>query len=205
MIRPMLLATAGLAVPMFVASAQIDIRITEVPYRETYAFFAVMLETGGSQPVLRMSDMVELPANQTGIGLRMQSAKARSIQFEIEMAYRKLDLAGTGAPDMSIGSVHLGGRLYPRTPQFGLGRNIGVRVMGAAAGGYAFDFADTTYDGGNAAGLDIRLSAGLAFSGRSDPSGLTAEVVYRPSKLSGLRYSVQPSWALRFGFLFGPD
>lgn len=153
--------------------------------------------------------MAKIATPQTGFGVRMQSAQDRNMQLEIQLAYRKLDLtsAGAGAQDMGLASFHLGGRIYPRLPQFGLGKNIGVRITGSALGGYTYDFADTTVsagDSGNAGGLDISLSAGLAFSGRTDPSGFMAEIVYRPSTLSGARFSVQPSWALRLGFVFGP-
>lgn len=202
-----LLAAAVLALPVSVASAQITVEITEVPYTQPYAFLGVFFETGGSQNVIRTSDMAEIATPQTGFGVRMQSARDRNIQLEIEVAYRKLDFTRTGDQDMGLASFHIGGRLYPRLPQFGLGNSIGVRVTASALGGYAYDFADTTVtagDSGNAGGLDVSLSAGLAFSGRTDPSGLMAEVVYRPNTLSGARFSVQPSWALRFGFVFGP-
>ena len=203
---PCLLASAVLALPVSVASAQIRVEITEVPYTAPYAFLGFFFETGGAQNVIRTSDMAEIATPQSGFGLRMHSARDRNVQLEFEFGYRKLDLtgAGAGAQDIGLMSFHLGGRLHPRFPQFGLGNNIAVRVTGSALGGYAFDMADTTYDGGNAGGMDIKMSAGLAFSGRTDPSALTAEVVYRQSKLTGARFSVQPSWALRFGFVFGP-
>ncbi len=200
----LLLAATALALPLSASSAQITVEITEVPYTQPYAFLGVFFETGGSQKVIRTSDQAEIATPQSGFGVRMTSARDRDVQLELGVGYRKLDLSSTGAQSIGLTSFFLGGRFHPRKPQFGLGDNIGVRVTGAALGGYAFDMADTTYDGGNVGGLDISMTAGLVFSGRTDPSGLTAEFVYRPSTLTGVRYSVKPSWALRIGFLFGP-
>jgi hypothetical protein len=204
-----LFVSAGLMVSASLASAQITVEITEVPYSRPYAFLGVHFETAGAQNVIRASDNSEILAPQTGFGIKMHGAKETNVQLEMAFGYRKIDLTSiAGAQSIGLGTFHIGGRLYPRYPIFGLGRNIGVRVTGSALGGYAFDFADSTVSGsgdsGHVGGLDVEMSAGLAFSGRTEPSGLTAEVVYRPTQLSGQRFSVKPSWALRFGFLFGP-
>lgn len=203
-----LMAVAALTLPVSLASAQIKIEITEVPYTQPYAFFGVHFETAGAQNVVRQTDKAEFLTPQTGFDLTMTSARERNVQLEFQFAYRKIDLSSiSGAQNVGLGSLHIGGRLYPRYPNFGLGNSIGVRFTGAALGGYAFDFADTTVssgDSGHIGGLDVQMSAGFAFSGRQDPSGLLAEVVYRPNTLTGQRFSVKPSWALRFGFLFGP-
>jgi hypothetical protein len=203
-----LLVSAALALPASLASAQITIEITEVPYTQPHAFLSVNFETAGAQNVIRASDKSEFLVPQTGFALSMFGAHDTNVQLEMAFAYRRLDLSSiSGAQNIGLGSFHIGGRLYPRYPTFGLGSSIAVRVTGSALGGYAFDFGDSTVTAGNSgivSGLDAQISAGLAFSGRSEPSGLTAEVVYRPTELSGQRFSVKPSWALRFGFLFGP-
>ena len=204
-----LFALAAVLVLASTASAQITVEITEVPYTKPHAFLGVHFETGGTQNVTRASDKAQFTTPQTGFGLRMTSARETNVQLEIAMDYRKLDLSAItpSAQNMGLGSFHIGGRLFPRYPMFGLGKSIGVRVTGAALGGYAFDFADTTVsagDSGIAGGLDVQMSAGLAFSGRTDPSGLTAELVYRPTELAGQRFSVKPGWALRLGFQFSP-
>ena len=204
-----LLALAALPLAS-VASAQITIEITEVPYQKPHAFLGVHFETGGSQNVVRASDKVQFATPQTGFGIRMTSARETNVQFEMAVGYRKLDLSAItpSAQNIGLGSFHLGGRLFPRYPIFGIGRNIGVRIVGAALGGYAYDFSDSTVtsgDSGNIGGLDVQVSGGFAFSGRTDPSGLTAEVVYHPTELSGARFSVKPGWALRIGFQFAPN
>jgi hypothetical protein len=204
---PSLLASVALVIPAL-AGAQITVEITEVPYSKPYAFLGLHFETGGAQNVIRTSDNNEFLVPQTGFGLNMFGAKDSNLQLEMQVAYRKLNLSSiSGAQNIGLGSFHIGGRLYPRYPMFGLGNSIGVRFIGSALGGYAFDFADSTVssgDSGVASGLDVQATAGLAFSGRTEPTGLTAELVYRPSELTGQRFSVKPSWALRFGFLFGP-
>ena len=192
------------------ASAQITVEITEVPYTKPHAFLGVHFETGGAQNVIRASDKAEFVTPQTGFGIRMTSARESNVQLELGVGYRKLDLSAItpSAQNIGLGSFHIGGRLFPRYPVFGLGKGIGVRIVGAAVGGYAFDFSDTTVTAGSsgaAGGLDVEMSAGLAFSGRTDPSGLTAEFVYRPTELSGERFSVKPGWAIRLGFQFAPN
>jgi hypothetical protein len=203
-----LVSIALAAMPLSLAGAQISVEITEVPYTKPYAFLGLHFETGGSQTVIRASDSKELIAPQTGFGLRMQSARPENVQLEFEVGYRRLDMTAFKAQNIGLGTFDIGGRFYPRYPTFGLGNSIGVRLTASALGGYAFDFADSTVSGsgdsGIIGGFDMRFSAGLAFSGRTDPSGITTEIVYRPSQLTGARYSLKPSWALRFGFLFGP-
>jgi hypothetical protein len=204
-----LLSLAAVSLLAPAASAQITVEITEVPYSRPYAFLGLHFETGGAQNVIRASDKAEIAVPQTGFGIRMTGARETNVQLEMSINFRKLDLSAItpNAQNMGLGSFHIGGRLFPRHPIFGIGRSIAVRPTGAALGGYAFDFSDSTVnagDSGAAKGLDVQVSAGLAFSGRTDPSGLTAEAVYRPTQLTGQRFSVKSGWSIRIGFQFSP-
>lgn len=211
-----LVALAAFVVPVSSGLAQYTVEITEVPYRETRAFMAVHYELSGVQNVERMSDARTLALPQVGFGIRMMSAKDRNIQGEFEIGYRRMDLkefqpASSDPQVIGVGTVHFGGRYYPRYPTFGLGRSIGVRVTASAAGGYGMDMSDNGYDNATSgathraiSGFDVRTTAGLVFSGRTDPSGVTAEVVYRPISMTGERFSMDPSWNVRLGFQFAP-
>jgi hypothetical protein len=212
----LLVALAAFVVPVSSGFAQYTVEITQVPYRETHAFMGVYYEMSGVQNVMRVSDSKSLALPQVGFGLRMMSAKDRNIQGEFEIAYRRMDMKGfqpasTDPQVIGVGSFLFGGRFYPRYPTFGLGKSIGVRVTASAAGGYGMDMSDNGYDNANSgvshravSGFDVRTTAGLVFSGRTDPSGVTAEVVYRPVSMTGERYSMDPSWNVRLGFQFAP-
>lgn len=199
--------------PLSVCQAQvIQVEITEVPYEAPYAFLAFHYGFGGNQTVERKSGGASATTPQTEYSLRIQGARDTNIQAEIELGYRKIDLENLGDSEgLSFTSVGLGGRYYPRYPTFGLGSGLAGRLTASALGGFTYSGNRSTTDllgqevfTDGSFSTDLRLTAGLAFSGREEPSGLTAEIVYRPNSASNLEYSAEPAWAIRIGFLFGP-
>lgn len=193
------------------ANAQIRIEITEVPYREPYAFLGIHFEFSGQQRV-EGDNGLTAEAGQIGFGLRLMSAKHnQDFQFESLLDYRGIDVKKLGIKDLnnlSLFDIIFGGRYYPRYPTFGFG-SVAVRFTTAAHGGLGIEISEPTLM------FTVDLSAGFILSTKDNPSGLSIEFVYRPttsnikheSVLDGSKWevSLKPSWCIRLGFIFGPE
>lgn len=185
--------------------AQIDIRITEVPYNPPYAFTRISFEMGGKQLVEINKDKSTLRArSQIGFGFSMISAKESDIQFEMRLGYRAVDLSNIdslGVKKHQDYDILLGGRYYPRYPTFGLGKTP-VRLTLAAVGGLNMRGAGLA----DQMAFDVVINAGLSFSQKDHPSGVMFEFQYRPigSDAIGGIYLL-PSYTFALSWLFGPN
>jgi hypothetical protein len=182
--------------------AQIRVEVTEVPYLEPHSFMGLALDFAGTQNVERADGSQSNKENQVGLTLRAQGAKRINIQAELELGYRRIDFnefKDPALPNISLWTLLIGGRYFPLYPTFLLSQDIAVRLNASFAAGWT-----GCISAEDLGGLDGRIALGFAFTGAKDPSGLTAEVVYRPFGFSGTTYNVKPSWCLRLGFLWGP-
>ena len=189
---PVLLSLVGALLVYPARAEKLEIEITEVPYREVYAFLSTYVETA---------------PQETGMGVRVQSARDSDFQLDLITGLRRIDVQrsalSTAADRLHFVEGQIGGRYFPRRPTFGFGRTA-VRVMAGAAGGVTFlDTLD----------FNMVLTAGLAFSRWDDPSGITLELIFRPMEQTATYFDnnanehgivIAPSWAIRVGFLFGP-
>jgi hypothetical protein len=179
------------------AAETIDINVTEVPYRETYAFLGLDAEFVGTGEAVTSAQTTDKIGHLAFL-LRMQSARRRTFELEIQLGVQRFSLKSLGLGTLYAFELNLGGRIFPLTPLFALKR-LGIRPTGSiTVGGYLGDGTE---------GLAASLTAGLAFSFGEDTTGMMIEAVYRPlaySLSSETPVDVTPTISMRLGFFFGP-
>lgn len=216
-LRPIVLILAGWSLVLLLpapARAQIEIEITEVPYRPVYAFLRAHFEFGGKQEILHQEWLTNQKDSFIGFGIGLISAKRSDIQFESNISYERFKVDKIGIGDLRSLSeldIQLGGRYLPRFPTFGLGR-IPVRLTFSALAGLGLFFAGsydiTTME------MSMILTGGLMISSGDSGSGFLLEFIYRPLepnlKVSGIggpdygTLALKPSFGFRVAWLFGP-
>jgi hypothetical protein len=197
------------------SSQDIEIEITEVPYREVHAFGSPWFDFGGAHDVAGETATVD--ADFAGFGLRIWGARQdRDIQMQLAVGfnqYRVEDLAITDLRTVSVLDMMWGGRYYPRYPTFGVGRSLAVRATFFAEGGLAMGTSPSFF------APVVDFGAGFAISGRENPSGLMVEIVYRPL-IQDVTYeydtgpplydelsealTLETGWSIRLGFVIAP-
>ncbi len=187
--------------------AQIDIRITEVPYVAPAPILTrLSFEMGGKQPCeVDSVSTVRNARSQFGISFGSISTKDSDIQAEMRIAYRLTDLSNlkiSGISKHQDFNILLGGRYFPRYPTFGLSNKTPVRITLAALGGLNMrgqGFADQM-------AIDVILNAGFVISQNDNPSGIMLEFQYRPlgSNAFGIPLLL-PSYIFALSWLFGPN
>ena len=194
------------------AGEQIEIEITEVPYRPVHAFLRIHFEFLGKQEIFHEEWLTSQKDPYIGFGLGLISARAGDIQFESNISYERYKADKIGVPDLDTVSqfdFQAGGRYFPRYPTFGLGRTA-VRVTFSALAGLGIVFPGS-YD--LTLGLSMMMTAGLMVTSGDNPSGFLVEFVYRPlesgfkaENLDGYfgKLTMKPSWGIRIAWLFGP-
>ena len=99
---------------------QIDVHITRVPYRESYALVAPYFGALGLQRV-ENDDGTTLSVSQIGGGVRVQSARRTNIQLDLITGFRRIDVSEFGIPgqrNFNLWDILVGGRYYPLRPTF---------------------------------------------------------------------------------------
>jgi hypothetical protein len=215
--RPIFLVLAALSLGAVLsapslAQEQIEIEITEVPYRPVHAFMRVHFEFLGKQEILHQEWQTTQKDSYIGFGLGLISARDTDFQFESNLAYERYKADLIGIPDLdNVGrfDIQVGGRYLPRYPTFGLSR-MAVRLTFSALAGAGLVFPgsyDMAYD------LSMILTAGLMISSGDNPSGFLVEFIYRPLesslKVNSLdaylgKLILKPAWGLRIAWIFGP-
>ena len=190
---------------------KIDVEVTEVPYRDVYAFLGIHFEPSG-QLTAESSNGASITSKLTGFGMGLMSARKEDFQFETMLGYRSFSVEKLGIVDedggklgkIEIFDMYIGGRFYPRYPTFALGRNP-VRLTFSALGGLGLsNYSNMLFS--------MVITAGLSLSSHDSPSGLMIEYVYRPSfeyvfpltVFTNETVTVGDYTGIRVGFLFGP-
>ncbi|MFC1629159.1 hypothetical protein ACFL3H_08620 [Gemmatimonadota bacterium] len=196
-------------------SQDIEIEITEVPYREVYAFGSPWFDFGGGHEVTGNGETID--ASYTGMGLRIWGARQdRDIQLQLAIGfnqYRIEELEITDLTSISVLDMMWGGRYYPRYPTFGLGGRLAARATFFAEGGLAMGTNPSFF-----APVAV-IGAGFAVSSWDNPSGVMLEIVYRPLT-QDVTYeydtgfpdyntvksplTLNPSWNVRLAFVIAP-
>ncbi len=196
-------------------SQDIEIEITEVPYREVYAFGNPWFDFAGGHEVA--GDGQTIDAGYTGLGLRIWGARQdRDIQLQLAVGFNQYlveDLGITDLRTVSVLDMMWGGRYYPRLPTFGLAGTFAVRATFFVEGGLAMGTSPSFF------APTVVMGAGFSISGRENPSGVLLEIVYRPlSQNLEHEYdtgfpsfitekyplTLNPAWSVRFGFVLAP-
>lgn len=196
-------------------SQDIEIEITEVPYREVYAFGSPWFDLGGGHDVTGNGQTID--ARYTGMGMRIWGARQdRDIQLQLAIGFNQYRVEELGFPDLvsvSVLDMMWGGRYYPRYPTFGLSRTLAVRATFFAEGGLAMGTNPSFF------APVVVMGAGIAVSSRDNPSGVMLEIVYRPL-IQDITHeydtgfptyitekytlTLNPSWNVRLAFLIAP-
>lgn len=183
---------------------QIDIRITEVPYREPYAFLRLHFDFAGQQKVKDLTtNTTDLARSQLGLGLGLISAKQTDIQMESRVSFRTVDISNiTNATRRHNDfNILLGGRYLPRYPTFSIGKKTPVRLTFSALGGLNMRGASIA----DQLTYDVLLDVGLFFSQSDNPSGLMFEFQYRPLGSDAIvNFYLTPSWCFSVSWIIGP-
>ena len=193
----------------------IEIEITEVPYREVHAFGSPWFDLGGVHDVTGGGQTID--ARYSGMGLRIWGARQdRDIQLQLAIGYNQYRVEELGATDLvsvSVFDMMWGGRYYPRYPTFGLARTLAARATFFAEGGLAMGTTPSFF------APTVVMGAGLAISGRSNPSGVLLEIVYRPLTQDVTHeydtgpplydeekfpLTLNPAWNVRLSFVIAP-
>jgi len=216
-LRSIVLVLAGLSLGLVLsaparAQKQIEVEITEVPYRPVHAFLRVHFEFLGKQEITHQEWLTSQKDSYLGFGLGLISARDTDIQFETNLSYERYKADKIGVPDLDLVSqfdIQLGGRYFPRFPTFGLGRTP-VRLTFSALAGVGLIFPgsyDMAYE------LSMVITAGLMISSGDNPSGFLLEFVYRPLESDFKAQNAdgyfgklvkKPAWGIRIAWLFGP-
>ena len=191
---------------------KLEIEITEVPYRETYAFLGTSFKLGGAPGVSLpdFEDIAKYTAEEIGFSVYMMSARDdRDLQFLTVIGYSKIDVEEmhiTNLDSINCLDIMIGGKYFPRYPTFSLSK-MPVRLTLSGVGGLGMIMEGTM-------GLAMEFKLGLVFSSKDNPSGFTLEVGYRPSfkfdyepdYVSENAISIKTGSAVFFsaGFLFAP-
>jgi hypothetical protein len=185
--------------------------IGQVPYRPVLMFLPVHVELLGKENISNPDKGFTQKDSFLGFGVGMLAGYPGSIKWLISVSYERFpakNLALESVNTLSVVDLQVGVRYFPQLPTFGVGRFPVRLTLSAQAGG-------SLVDAGNWTPLikpAATLSAGLAFSYEDNPWGLMVEFIYRPlsmklnltgvSDLMTSHLTINPSWAIRFSWLF---
>jgi len=223
--RPLILGLAAGAVlllcpPPVRAQGPLHVAITNVPYRDVFAFLFLHVEALGTQEFTNRNASVAQKDSYLGFGLGMFSAANTGFQLGWKGTYQryKADRFGLAKPDGTLHclDLHVGGRYFPKYPTFGFGKwesGLAFRLTFSAMAGVSL-FLPANSDINKLWSLSTDLTAGLAISTGNHPSGLMIECVYRPlSRTLNFQSAsigpfvtvlMKPALAFRLTYLFGP-
>ena len=192
-----LAAAAWSGVPFEARGQDVTVRIIEEPYREVSGFLFVSAEV---QPERRMTlDGKDITGSNVGGMLGVMSARRSAFQFRMNMGVRQFRVPDDPTEGFFLGDWHLGGQLFPLRPTFAIG-NLAVRVTCGATGGPSVIWRETI-----SFALLSEANCGFSFQTGTDPGGIVAKAVWRPTFFESEWLSIHsPGWGVRLGFQFGP-